>query len=383
MDHFKQVNDAYGHPVGDEVLRRVAKSLTKDLRQDDWVGRWGGEEFVVVLPDSTEAQALNTIERLRNGVGAQCIQTHGFELEIALSAGLSLCQPPSDDPDDILALADAALYDAKAAGRNRTVFSGNQVGEQAISVAVLVQDALRTAGIQPAYQSIVELRSRRVVGAEAFARIVGKDRNIMNAASFLQVAEQLGLMHKIDQLLMHVILKQMAIPRPAGEPPPLFFANLSGDVLRHRDIVVEFADALRTDSATSERARSLVLKISEQQVSTGGEQVAATLAPLLELGCRLAIGDCGSDASSYRFMSDLHVDFLELDANLIRLAAESPRARGILTGIVNTAHEIGQTTIAKQVEDQATLDLLLELGVDWGQGYLFGRPTDPTLDENG
>jgi EAL domain-containing protein (putative c-di-GMP-specific phosphodiesterase class I) len=190
-------------------------------------------------------------------------------------------------------------------------------------------------------------------------------------------------MHKIDQLLMRVILKQMTIPQPAGETPTLFFVNLSGDVLRHRDIVVEFADALRTDAKTSARARSLVLKISEQQVSTGAEQVVAALAPLLELGCRLAIGDCGSDASSYRFVTDLPVDFLELDADLIRLAAESPRARAILTGIVKAANEIGQTTIAKQVEDQATLNRLLELGVDWGQGYLFGRPTDPTLDENG
>ena len=382
LDHFKQVNDAYGHPVGDEVLRRVANSFAKDLRQTDWIGRWGGEEFVVVLPNSTEAQALSTIERLRNRVGEQRIQTLGFELGITVSAGLALCRAPEDDPNDILALADAALYGAKAAGRNRTVFYGNKLGQQAISIAVLVQDALRTAGIQPAYQSIVELRGRRVVGAEAFARIVSKDRNIMTAASFLQVAEQLGLMHKIDQLLMRVILKQMTIPQPAREAPPLFFVNLSGDLLQHRDIVVEFADALRKDAAVSARARSLVLKISEQQVSTGTEQAAATLAPLLELGCRLAIGDCGSDASSYRFMTDLPVDFLELDANLIRLAAESPRARAVLAGIINTARDIGQTTIAKQVEDQATLNRLLELGVDWGQGYLFGRPTDPTLGEN-
>ncbi len=253
--------------------------MTKDLRQTDWIGRWGGEEFVVVLPNSTEAQALSTIERLRNRVGEQRIQTLGFELGITVSAGLALCQAPADDPDDILALADAALYGAKAAGRNRTVFYGNKLGQQAISIAVLVQDALRTAGIQPAYQSIVELRGRRVVGAEAFARIVSKDRNIMTAASFLQVAEQLGLMHKIDQLLMRVILKQMTIPQPAGETPTLFFVNLSGDVLRHRDIVVEFADALRTDAKTSARARSLVLKISEQQVSTGAEQVVADPGP--------------------------------------------------------------------------------------------------------
>jgi len=381
LDHFKQVNDAYGHLVGDEVLRRVAKSLAKDLRRADWVGRWGGEEFVIVLPECTEPQALNTIERLRNRVGEQRIQTQEFELRVTLSAGLARYQATADDPDDILALADAALYGAKAAGRNRTVFYGNKCGQQAISIAVLVQNALRTAGIQPAYQSIVELRGRQVVGAEAFARIVDKDRSVMKAASFLQVAEQLGLMHKIDQLLMRVILKHMAIPQPAGEAPTLFFVNLSGDLLQHRDVVVEFANALRTDAAASERARSLILKISEQQMSTGAEQAAAALAPLLELGCRLAIGDCGGDASSYRFMTDLPVDFLELDANLIRLAAESPRARAVLTGIINTARELGQTTIAKQVEEQATLDLLLELGVDWGQGYLFGRPSDPTLDE--
>jgi diguanylate cyclase (GGDEF)-like protein len=381
LDHFKQINDAYGHAVGDEVLRRVAKSLLNDLRQKDWVGRWGGEEFVVILPETTEAQALNTVERLRNAIGNQHIQTRGFEVGMTLSAGLAMCQAPADVPDDVLALADSALYAAKAAGRNRTVFYGNKLGEQAISIAVLVQDALRTAGIQPAYQSIVELQSQRLVGTEAFARIVGQDCTIVNAASFLQVAEQLGLMHKIDRLLMQAVLKRMTDQGLEGETPQLFFANLSGDLLRHSDIVAELADALRKDQAAPNRARSLVLKLTEQQISTDTEEIATILAPLLHLGCRLAIGDCGSDASSYRFMTDLPVDFLELDAHLIRLATKSPRALAMLRAIVNAAHEIGQITIAKQVEDQATLDRLLEIGVDWGQGYLFGRPTDPTTGD--
>ncbi len=381
LDHFKQVNDAYGHNVGDEVLRRVAEQLTKDLRREDWVGRWGGEEFVVALPGSTEAQAMHTIERLRNGVGKQRIQTQGFDFGITLSAGVALCRAPADDPNDVLRLADAALYRAKAAGRDRTIFNGHALGRQAISIAILVQDALRTAGIQPAYQAIVELRGRRVVGTEAFARIVGEDCTIVNAASFLQVAEQLGLMHKIDRLLVLAMLRQMTERALAGAAQQLFFVNLSGDLLQHRDMVTDLADALRADPAAAERARSLVLKITERQISGGAEQIAATLAPLLELGCRLAIGDCGGSASSYRFLTDLPVDFVELDAQLIRLAAESPRARAVLAGIVNAAREIGQTTIAKQVEDQATVDLLLELGVDWGQGFLFGRPSEPTAKD--
>jgi diguanylate cyclase (GGDEF)-like protein len=378
LDHFKQVNDAYGHAVGDEVLRRIASSLTRGLRRADWVGRWGGEEFVVVLPGSTEAQAMHTIERLRNSISEQRIETHGLELRITVSAGLAMCKASLDDPDDVLVLADAALYGAKTAGRNRAMFYGSKVGQQAISVAVLIQDALRTAGIQPAYQTFVELQSRRVVGTEAFARIVDQDGTIVSAASFLEVAQQLGLMHKIDRLLVQAVLQRMTSEALDGEMPEFYCANLSGDLLRHRDIVAELAGALRKHPAASKRARSLVLKVTEQQISTGTQQITETLAPFLELGCRLAIGDCGSSASSYRFMTDLPVDFLELDANLIRLAAESARARAVLSAIVNAARDIGQTTIAKQVEDQATLDRLLELGVDWGQGYLFGRPTDPT-----
>jgi diguanylate cyclase (GGDEF)-like protein/PAS domain S-box-containing protein len=381
LDHFKQINDAYGHAVGDEVLRRVARGLTKDLRQKDWVGRWGGEEFVVVLPETTETQALNTVERLRTGIGKQRIRTHGFELGITLSAGLALCQAPADNPDDILALADSALYAAKAAGRNRTIFYGDKLAQQAISIAALIQEALRSAGVQPAYQNIVELESQRVMGTEAFARIVGQDCRILHARSFLQIAEQLRLMHKIDRLLIQSVLEQMAKQGSQGDRSQLFFINVSGDLLRHSDIVEELAEALETNPAISNRARSLVLKLTEQQIQTETEEIATTLAPLLDLGCRLAIGDCGSDASSYRFMTDLPVDFLELDATLIRLANKSPRALAILKAIVNAAHEIGQTTIAKQVEDQATLERLLKIGVDWGQGYLFGRPTEPTASD--
>jgi EAL domain-containing protein (putative c-di-GMP-specific phosphodiesterase class I) len=153
--------------------------------------------------------------------------------------------------------------------------------------------------------------------------------------------------------------------------------HLSGDLVRHPDILKTLARELDGVSAAN-GAPPVVLTLNERQITAETEQVARALAPLLDLGCKIAVSDYGGDASSFRFLIHLPVSFIQLDANLVRLASESARARSILATIQHSAQDLGITTIAKQVEDEATLQRLIELGVDWGSGYSFGRPSEPS-----
>lgn len=380
LDHFKLVNDAYGHAAGDEVLRGVASRLRNGLRQADWIGRWGGEEMVALLPNTTVAQAVQSIERMRETVAADPIVTDSGEILITLSAGLACSRTGSDDPDEMLARADAALYRAKYAGRNQVVFDGNEAGQRALSIAVQLQDALRKTTIRPAFQPIVALSDRHLVGEAALARVVDPVHGNLAAGVFLGVAQQLGLMHKVDALLLQGVIEQLQTRRATIDPALLSFVDLSGDLLLHPEEINRAAEALSGLSSLLGRAPPVVLTIADDQVVAGTAQVTKALAPLLEVGCQLAVGRCGGEMGGFRFLTALPIDFVELDRGLVQRARESARARSLLSSLQHAARDLGIITLVKRVEDEATREQLIELGLDWGQGYLFGRPSEPQLD---
>lgn len=380
LDHFKLINDAYGHAAGDEVLRVVAGRLRKGLRQGDWIGRWGGEEMIALIPNTTVAQAVQSIERMREAVSAEPIATESGEIQVTLSAGLACSRAANDDPNEMIARADAALYRAKDAGRNRVVFDGSEAGQRAISIAVQLQDALRHTAIRPAFQPIVALSDQQLVGEEALARLVDLEHGNLAAGAFLDVAQQLGLMHKIDALLLNSVIERLQTSPEAIDPPLLSFINLSGDLLLHPEEINRAAEALSGLSVLLGRAPPVVLTISEEQVVTSTAQVTKALEPLLEVGCQLALGRCGGKAGGFRFLTALPIKFIELDGGLVRQARESARARTLLNSIQRAAQDLGLITLVKRIEHEETCEQLLELGVDWGQGYLFGRPSEPVSD---
>jgi diguanylate cyclase (GGDEF)-like protein/PAS domain S-box-containing protein len=377
LDHFKLVNDAYGHGVGDDVLKWVSARLREEVRQADWLGRWGGEEFVIALPQTNEVQARAGLERIRERIASRPIEIQGQPIRVTLSIGFATFRSDEDDPRDVLARADVALYHAKNAGRNRVCYDGHDSGVFAVSMAVLVQSALQTARILPAFQPIVELRGRRVVAEESLARIVAADGRVLAASAFIEIAEQLGLLHRIDSMLLSATAARLTSPKRSVAGGPLDFVHLSGDLVRHPEILKTLAGELDAVTVAANGVPPLVLTLNERQITAETEQVSRALGPLLDLGCKIAVSDYGGGSSSFRFLIHLPVSFIQLDPGLVRLASESERARSILATIQRTAQDLGITTIAKQVEDEDTLQRIIDLGVDWGSGYLFGRPSEP------
>ena len=383
LDHFKQVNDTYGHAAGDRVLQRVAEVLRSSVRQADWVGRWGGEEFVVVLPGATEVQALMALERLREMVSLRPIDSDGHHVQVSISAGFAVSRAQDDGLDEVMARADQALYRAKDAGRNQVCYSDTESGADAFSMAVLVRKAIGNDGILQAFQPVVDLRSRLVVGEQALARISAADGQVLPAGRFTNLTQQMGLLYRVDLAMFRAALARLVPLLAAADARMLEFLSVSGDLIGHPEAIHELADEMAQRLAEPVGASHLVLTISESHINAETEQIAEALAPLLELGCRLAISDFGSQASSVCFLTQLPVDFVRIDTRLIKLAHESSRARAFLTGIRGCVRDLGIKTIAKQVEDEATAQRLIELGIDWGQGYLFGGPSEPVARVTG
>jgi diguanylate cyclase (GGDEF)-like protein/PAS domain S-box-containing protein len=369
LDHFKHINDTYGHKAGDRVLRTVSDTLRSTLRRADWLGRWGGEEFVIILPETTEAQALVTLERLRKRVSAASIDVDGSNVQITMSAGIATCRSDKDEPDTMLARADVALYRAKSEGRDRVCYEGKDPQEnQAVSVALLLQNAVRSDQVVPAYQPIVALRDRRIVGEETLARIIDPAGTTINAADFLDVADQLGLMHRIDETMLRATLTRATLE---ARPKIRRFVHISADVIQRPDILKDIA-AISKDHSPG--LGQLVLTLDEAELGERIDALPKVLAPLLSEGCSIALAGFGGRRTSLDLLARLPVEYLEICSDLVRRSVQTEQAQRVLEALIRSAKALAVTTIAKQVEDEDTAERLSAIGVDWASGYLFGAP---------
>ncbi len=379
-DRFKLTNDHFGHQAGDQVLIRIAE-LTEDLLRDsDLISRWGGEEFLCLLPDTSLDEASRIAERLRLEIAAAEIGVHGRTLKVTISAGVASYPDHAERLRDVLNTADAALYEAKRSGRNRVV-AGETGQRQVYSIVGQMEDALKANRMFAAFQPIVDLQTGTVVAEEALARFYTEAGELVDASRFIDAATQLQLTHRIDY---EVILKAMdRCMAKVGDGAPInHFVNVSAELLRHPELIeaiVQEAQArcqcLPTDLTDQ---KPLVIEITEREF-LGDTRVARNiLAPLIDFGFRIAVDDFGSGFSSFQYLADLPVSFIKIEGTLVQRVTREPRVRAILQGIRDIAGELDLITIAEKVGNEETVDVLREIGIHYAQGYYFGRPVIPS-----
>ena len=378
LDRFKLVNDTYGHAAGDSLLKKLATEMTQSLRPYDNLGRWGGEEFLCVLPNTDLQGGIDSAERFRELISQHYVQIESQRVQTTASIGVANFPHDGKDVSEILRVADAMLYEAKRAGRNRVASSRNQEGN-ILSIARQLEEAIAADDIVPMYQPILDLHSGEIVGQEALARIRTKQGSYLEASKFIEAALHLQMTHKIDhtitkQTILHCsnrVIKQGLSPLP-------HFVNVSAGLLRHADLVEDiFATAMCQCQACGDRLgpqKPLVIEITEQQLLSDVNEAKRILQPFLDFGLRLAVDDFGSGYSSLHYLADLPITFLKIEGSLVKRVTHDKKVRAIVKGIQNIADDLGLTTIAEYVEDQDTLNALRDLGVNWGQGYFFGRP---------
>lgn len=380
LDRFKLVNDTYGHNAGDQLLKKLATEMTESLRPYDNLGRWGGEEFLCILPNTDIQGALDSAERFRELISQQYVEIDNQQVRTTASIGVASFPHDDYDVSEILRIADAMLYEAKRHGRNRVASSRNQEGN-ILSIARQLEEAIASDNIVPMYQPIMDLQTGELVAQEALARMHTDNGTYLEAGKFIEAALHLQMTHKID----HAITKQTILYCSnrvlQGNPPLPHFVNVSADLLRHPDLVQDiFSTALCQCEACGDRIgqeKPLVIEITEQQLLTDVKEAKRILQPFLDFGLRLAVDDFGSGYSSLHYLAELPITFLKIDGRLVQRVTRDKKVRAIIKGIQNIADDLALTTIAEFVEDQATLDTLRELGVSWGQGYFFGRPELP------
>jgi len=375
LDRFKMLNDNYGHDVGDKILLGVSDIAKTTLRTSDWLSRWGGEEFLAILPDTDEYGALKIAERLREEIANFSISLNNQKINTSASIGIASYPRDGDTPDFLVKAADAALYEAKKSGRNRVVEAKEK--REVYSIAAKLNSAIEHHRLLPAYQVIVDIKTGKPVAEEALARLVDESGNIIVATDFIMAAMELQLTHLIDYQIIKQTMSRCANNVAGGGQNIAHFVNISADLLLHQDLIQGlFADAQAACISCGVDfgpTKPMVLEITERQLLGDANAVKAKLAPFIEFGMRLAIDDFGSGYSSFQYLVDLPVSFLKIEGSLIQQVKDK-RVRQIVKRISDIAKDLQLISVAEFVEDADTADILRELEIDWAQGYFFGRP---------
>ncbi|MDP1645068.1 MAG: EAL domain-containing protein [Thiobacillus sp.] len=376
LDHFKMVNDRYGHAVGDEVLKAVARRFESGLREGDWVARWGGEEFLFVLHGCTVEEAAGIMERLAGQARATPIQTGVGTISVSFSAGVAAFGVNDSETLPMLEKIDHALYRAKADGRDqvRVAAQSNMPWNSA-----LLRQALAENRVRQASQVIVDLQSGLAIADEALARIESATGEMVEAKDFVDMAEGLGLMAEIDrQVVRDVMQRCVARMDQGGSTDFAHFVNVSPQFLARRDLVEEMLNNAmgycQTCSAMLGPVKPIVLELTERQRIVSLEKLRADLQPFIDFGFRLALDDFGSGYSSYLYLAHLPVSFLKIEGWLVSHMRQDRKVAGIVESLANFARKEGVLTVAEHVEDAETARILADMGVDYGQGWHFGRP---------
>ena len=370
VDNFKVVNDNLGHAAGDQLLRQLAGLITHALRPGDFVARFGGDEFAVILEDSSLDDAQITAERVKREFDEFrfIYQAH----RMAVSASIGLVELDADaEPESVLVHADSALYQAKELGRNRVVVyhEGSDWStrlQETSKLATRVRDALVGGGLELVFQPIVDLATGATDHYEALLRLRNESGGLETPEQFLRAAEQHGLMPQIDRWVVTRVASVL------GEHPDLrIFVNLAGPSLVDEALLEHIEQLIRRNGILPGH---LSFEITEATAITDITMAQHWISRLKSLGCFFALDDFGVGFSSLSYLRALAVDFVKIDRSFITDIHEDETSRALVAAVKTVAYTLGKEVIAEGVECEAQAHILRGMGIEHGQGFHWGRP---------
>ena len=375
LDHFKAINDSFGHDAGDQVLAEVGRRLSQLSRNADTVARLGGDEFVVLCAALRDDDDVGLIaDRIVRGIRAPYIED-GRDLSITCSVGIVVTRDPLSEPEQLIRDADEVMYEAKETGRDRyRVFdSAQRIPTGASLLQFELSHAIENEELFLLYQPLFSLEDRSLMGVEALVRWRHPERGIVAPDDFIPFAEQHGLIGKIDSFVLNEACRQLAEwTSRDGWPNGFTMAvNVSGAELSGPEFAGRVADVIRRHGIAPAQ---LCLEMTETAFVGEWGDLQETLSALSKLGVRLALDDFGTGFSSLAHLQRLKVDVLKIDRSFVAQIGRSPRDREIVGAVTAMSHALGITVVGEGIETSQQLDTLAGLDCDQGQGFLFARP---------
>lgn len=370
LDRFKVVNDSLGHQKGDLLLVEVASRLTHCMRPGDTAARFGGDEFVVLLDEVVApADATRIAERINASLQVPLL-LGGHEVHVTSSIGIVMSESPEETPEDLLRKADVAMYRAKGKGRAGFEVFSEEFSAQALERLQLeleLASVVKREELELYYQPLVNLQTGRVEAFEALLRWNHPRRGLTSPNLFVSLAEETGHIIAIGSWVIKQACRQGMLWSEGGATP-LMHVNLSARQFEHANLPGEVDSILQE---TGFPANRLMLEITESAVMTDAEAAVGQLERLKALGVKLSIDDFGTGYSSLSYLEFFPIDCLKIDRTF---TSRLEHGSVLVKAITMLGHAMGVEVAAEGIETEAQLEQLKELGVHWGQGYIFAMP---------
>lgn len=375
LDNFKHVNDGYGHTAGDDLLVSTAAVLRNASRETDVIARLGGDEFALLLPETTAESGAVHAERIRSAVAAAGFEVDGRAVRMTVSIGVAEFDGKAlVAPEDVMMDADLAMYEAKEGGRDAVrVFGPTSTGRRQMAArmtwSVRIRDALEHDRFVLHAQPLLDIRTGEITQYELLIRMRGADGTLIMPNEFLYTAERFGMALAIDKWVLGQAID--ILERLPADSSLKIAANVSGGSLDGTELTDWLTDTLHERDVSPAR---LVIEVTETDAITNMDRARRFADALQALDCEFALDDFGAGFGSFYYLKHLPIDYLKIDGDYVRDLTSSDTDQVIVKAVVQLASGLGKRTVAEFVGDQATLDLITEIGADYAQGYFIGPP---------
>ncbi|MEJ2610662.1 MAG: EAL domain-containing protein [Candidatus Thiodiazotropha sp.] len=376
LDQFKYINDSSGHHTGDALLQIVARKLREITRSTDLIARLGGDEFAIVIPEADISAATRYADKLLMELRKLTIPLKGLSHRVSASIGIVAYPNHGKNANELLSNADLAMYQAKESGRDRWhLFSSSELAREQMNASATWKDKIEQALTDDRFilyfQPIMEISSATITHYEVLIRMVEKDGSISMPGEFIPVAERTGLIHRINHFVLNASITKLA-DLNNNNIDITFSINLSGRVIDDPELLPQLTQLLNTSGIDP---KHLVFELTETAALADVNAAEHLMTALQALGCRFALDDFGVGFSSFYYLRELPLDIVKIDGSFIKQLPTNSMDQVFVKALTEMATALGKQTIAEFVEDEATLKLLGEIGVNYAQGYYVGRPS--------
>jgi diguanylate cyclase (GGDEF)-like protein len=372
MDNFKSINDTYGHSIGDTFLQEFATAVQKVLRGGDILARYGGDEFVMILPETDEQTTQQVAQRLIDTTSAITLNApDGSIIRATVSIGMAMYPQHASDAKDLFLFADNMMYKAKSSGKNQLSLPSDDevvevyrsIGEKTIAIA----NAIEERRVIPFFQPIMDVASNTITAVEVLSRIELQGE-ILGAHEFIEIAEKQGLIHQLDYIVMEKAFEEVQRCQFEG----LIFINFSPRTI----LIGEFFTQARhlTHHYNIKRSQ-VVFEITERDSVKNMDLLVDFAQELKNEGFQLAIDDFGSGFSSFHYLKRLPIDILKIEGDFVANMAKDSRDHAFVSSMTSLAKKLGIRTVAEFVENEEVLEQVRQAGIDYAQGYHIARPS--------
>lgn len=379
LDGFKNINDTLGHEAGDELLRAVTGRLVGVLRQDDLIGRQGGDEFTILLQGFRIVQDIvHIVEKLLDAI-AEPFVLGSNEMHVTASIGVTVFPFDDNEVESLLRNADTAMYQAKEAGKNCFRFytaEMNTAMRERMEIENGLRHALEQGQFSLHYQPQTSIESGMVVGVEALLRWHHPELGMISPVKFIPVAEESGMIVPIGEWVLRTACRQAKVWEAAGLPRLKVAVNLSARQFRQSNLLEMIGQVLQ-ETGLDPQSGMLELELTESMVMRNVEESVVTLNSMHQMGLQLSIDDFGTGYSSLSYLKRFPINTLKIDQSFVRDITIDPEDAAIAAAIVDLAHSLKLNVIAEGVETREQLDFLRAISCNEAQGYYFSQPLAP------